>query len=434
MLTYISRRRISSGIRPSLKKGYSMNQVSSKANGTAQSSGPSFMFGPGMPQAPKPILESFVDSPPSERKLPGPSTSLDLGVPPVPKLVYPDNGSPIGPVRRMSSARGPAPRVGLGRRTQSLQCGQAYRPIRQDKRCCTEGSLQPSVDLHEPGALSIPHFKSQDDVDSLPRISQETLVEVMNGVYSDRLKDVSVVDCRFEYEFEGGHIEGALNFNDKDSLLGQLFDPANLPPIPPGPPSDAFMSRAAPSSKTLIFHCEYSHHRAPLMARYIRQHDRLHNQNRYPHLTYPEIYILEGGYANFFKQHPHRCYPQAYVEMESKDHTDACERGMAKVKRRAKLSRAQTYAFGQSTAQPSSGMMATAGEPMSMLEESPIPPLPSAPFPKPARRNSDAMDLDQVMDDQSKRRSITFDSPGLQFHKPFLPMDIPKWLNRHSSY
>lgn len=34
--------------------------------------------------------------------------------------------------------------------------------------------------------------------------------------------------------------------------------------------------------------------------------------------------------------------------MDSKDHENACELGMAKVKRRAKLSRAQTYAFGQS--------------------------------------------------------------------------------------
>jgi len=34
--------------------------------------------------------------------------------------------------------------------------------------------------------------------------------------------------------------------------------------------------------------------------------------------------------------------------MSSKEHENACERGMAKVKKRGKLSRAQTYAFGQS--------------------------------------------------------------------------------------
>lgn len=408
-----------------------MSQVSSKANGTAQSSGPAFMFGPGSSQAAKPILESFADSPPSERKLPCSSSASDLSG--VPKLVYPENGSPIGPVRRLSSARGPAPRIGLGRRTQSLQCGPSTRPIRQDKRCCTEGSFQPSPSLHETRALSLPHFKPEDEVDALPRISQETLLDVMNGVHSDKVQDMSVIDCRFEYEFEGGHIDGAMNFNDKDSLASQLFNPANLPPTPSGLTSHSQSSSVLTSTKTLVFHCEYSHHRAPLMARYIRQRDRLHNQNRYPHLTYPELYILEGGYANFFKLHPQRCFPQAYVEMESKEHEDACERGMAKVKRRAKLSRAQTYAFGQSSSQPNS---ATTAVSMPMLEESPLPPMPSAPFSKPAQNNdSDAMDLDEEMDEQAKRRSISFDSPSLPLKRPTTGgADAPRWLSRNSSY
>ncbi|KAL9057765.1 MAG: hypothetical protein Q9162_002106 [Coniocarpon cinnabarinum] len=438
-------RRISNGTRPSLRKGYSMNQVSSKANGTAQISQhqPPFIFGPGLAPPPKPILEDFADSPPSERKLPCSSSTSDLSGPCVPKLVLnPENGSPIGPMRRHSSARGPIPRIGLGRRTQSLQCSDSPRPLRQEKRCCTEGSISsPSVEDLEAPTLSLPHFKPEEEVDPLPRITQQTLLEVLNGTHRDNLPNIAVIDCRFEYEFEGGHINGAHNFNDKDKLASELFDPANLPESPARPAgptryaSDPTSLTSTPSSRALIFHCEYSHHRAPLMARFIRQHDRIHNKHRYPHLTYPEIYILEGGYASFFKEHPYRCFPQSYVEMESKDHEDACERGMAKVKRRAKLTRAVTYAFGQSTGSQSAPIGSTSSgrfDPMPMLEDSPLPPLPLAPFPNPSRSvdNFDAMDLDEEMDEAAKRRSITFDSPCVSFSHGA----TPRWLSRNSSY
>lgn len=180
--------------------------------------------------------------------------------------------------------------------------------------------------------LRLPHFKPDDEIDGLPRITRDTLVDVLNGEYRHELPNSTVIDCRFEYEFQGGHIEGAMNFNDKDVLAHDLFDNHGLP-----------------TSRAIIFHCEYSAHRAPLMAKYIRQRDRAVNHERYPNLTFPEIYILDGGYSAFFHTHRNLCSPQNYVGMESKDHEQACERGLAKVKRRAKLSRSHTYAFGQSS-------------------------------------------------------------------------------------
>ncbi len=73
------------------------------------------------------------------------------------------------------------------------------------------------------------------------------------------------------------------------------------------------------------------------------------NAARYPVLTYPEVYILDGGYSSFFKNHRSRCYPQSYVEMDSREHEAECERGLNRIRigQRGKLSRAQTYAFGQ---------------------------------------------------------------------------------------
>lgn len=84
-------------------------------------------------------------------------------------------------------------------------------------------------------------------------------------------------------------------------------------------------------------------------AKHIRSQDRSCNVHCYPNLTYPEIYILDGGYSVFFNDHHRRCSPQNYVPMGAKEHESACELGLAKIKRvgRAKLSRAQTFAFGQ---------------------------------------------------------------------------------------
>lgn len=85
-----------------------------------------------------------------------------------------------------------------------------------------------------------------------------------------------------------------------------------------------------------------------IRARFIRGEDRSANSHQYPKLTYPEVYILDGGYSSFFKDHKVRCFPQNYVEMNDKEHVNACERGLGKVRQtRVKLARAQTFAFGQ---------------------------------------------------------------------------------------
>ncbi len=81
------------------------------------------------------------------------------------------------------------------------------------------------------------------------------------------------------------------------------------------------------------------------MAKFIRNKDRAINAERYPNLIFPELYILDGGYSSFFKDHRLRCFPQNYVEMEAKEHAQACERGLGKVKQRSKLMRAQTFAL-----------------------------------------------------------------------------------------
>lgn len=190
--------------------------------------------------------------------------------------------------------------------------------------------LQSVADLEEPQEPVLPHFSADDPTDSIPRISKETMVDVLEGRYSDRFDQKMVIDCRFEYEYDGGHIDGAVNYNSKELLSSQLF-------------------RTPMHGKSLlIFHCEYSAHRAPLMARHVRSEDRTANAEHYPRLTYPEVYILDGGYSGFFASHRSRCYPPNYVEMSDEKHQRTCERELSRLKNGRKgLNRAQTFAFGQ---------------------------------------------------------------------------------------
>lgn len=190
-------------------------------------------------------------------------------------------------------------------------------------------ALQSVMDIEEAHEPVLPHFMSDDPTDTIPRIAKETLLDLLDGKYAENFDQKMIIDCRFEYEYDGGHIDGAVNHNDKDLLASQL------------------LQTPMEGRTLLIFHCEYSAHRAPLMARHVRSEDRTANAEHYPRLTYPEVYILDGGYSAFFAEHRGRCYPPEYVEMSDEKHQRTCEREMGRLKSRKGFGRAQTFAFGQ---------------------------------------------------------------------------------------
>jgi M-phase inducer tyrosine phosphatase len=108
-------------------------------------------------------------------------------------------------------------------------------------------TVQPVNDIDAGPTLHLPHFIPDDQPDSLPRIEKSILIDVLNGKYNDRYENIVIIDCRFEYEYEGGHINGAVNYNDKEFLAAKLFQEDIKP------------------NTILVFHCEYSAHRAPIM-------------------------------------------------------------------------------------------------------------------------------------------------------------------------
>ena len=200
------------------------------------------------------------------------------------------------------------------------------KPQGQEPRPSMLKSVMDIEEAHEP---ALPHFLPDDPADTIPRISKETMLEVLDGRFSEHFDQRMVIDCRFEYEYDGGHIDGAVNHNNKELLSNQLFQTPMR------------------GRTLLIFHCEYSAHRAPLMARHVRAQDRTANAEAYPRLTYPEVYILDGGYSGFFANFRDRCFPPEYVEMSDEKHQRTCEREMGRLKQRKGFGRAQTFAFGQ---------------------------------------------------------------------------------------
>lgn len=120
--------------------------------------------------------------------------------------------------------------------------------LMKENKVAFNNGLDPIKDIDDTPQLRLPHFTSEDE--TVPRITKETMVDVLDGKYRHSFDETIVIDCRFEYEYEGGHIEGAINFNNKEALANDLFEikPLNKPQNP-----------------LLILHCEYSAHRAPIM-------------------------------------------------------------------------------------------------------------------------------------------------------------------------
>ncbi|XP_059862896.1 M-phase inducer phosphatase 3 isoform X3 [Delphinus delphis] len=125
------------------------------------------------------------------------------------------------------------------------------------------------------------------------------------GKFQGLIEIFYIIDCRYPYEYLGGHIQGALNLYSQEELYNFFLKK----PIVPLDTQKRII---------IVFHCEFSSERGPRMYRSLRQEDRAVNQ--YPALYYPELYILKGGYRDFFPEYMELCEPQSYCPMHHQDH------------------------------------------------------------------------------------------------------------------
>jgi len=167
------------------------------------------------------------------------------------------------------------------------------------------GGMIAEYDMHNlpyPPVLPLLRKKKQSDL-----ISAETVVGVMRGDYEHIFDSYHIIDCRYMYEYEGGHITGARSMvpvNAEQELQNLFLDrPQNG-------------NRVA-----IIFHCEFSSKRGPRACEMLRKMDRLANRPDYPNLYYPYVYVMEGGYEKFHEAYPEWCVG-GYLPMKDKNFAD----------------------------------------------------------------------------------------------------------------
>lgn len=110
--------------------------------------------------------------------------------------------------------------------------------------------------------------------DGLVRITPETLEHLLDGRYSEKIKKFHILDCRFDYEYKGGHIDGAINVKSMDNL-DELLLSSNKGLYAPDESGETGQCELPAPSRSgerkegeqvvLIFHCEFSAKRAPTL-------------------------------------------------------------------------------------------------------------------------------------------------------------------------
>jgi len=155
----------------------------------------------------------------------------------------------------------------------------------------------------------------------LHSVSSETACDLLFGKYSTYYDHIFFLDCRFDYEYEGGHIKEAIRKTIPE--LEEMFIK--------NPDYQNFCDRIC-----LVFYCEYSSHRGPKSYKSIRSLDRKLHSHCYPKIFYPEMYLLDGGYKNFFSysRDTGLCEPNGYVEMRDPNYCEEMKTEMNKIKKR----------------------------------------------------------------------------------------------------
>lgn len=142
------------------------------------------------------------------------------------------------------------------------------------------------------------------------RISPKQMIRIFEKHTQQSFNDKYIlIDCRYPFEYNGGHVKYALNFYNPDNVAQLFYNDKNEP-----------LHNRIP-----IFYCEFSQKRGPSMANALRKVDREANMTRYPYVAFAEMYVIDKGYKQFYsaaKKYTDMCVPNSYVEMTHPDHTE----------------------------------------------------------------------------------------------------------------
>eukprot|EP00105_Crassostrea_gigas_P045175 XP_019929323.1 PREDICTED: M-phase inducer phosphatase [Crassostrea gigas] len=185
----------------------------------------------------------------------------------------------------------------------------------------------------------------------LKSITTDTVSKLLRGDYDDVIGSYQIIDCRYPYEYEGGHVKvctALYNVSLRNSFRTRVYTlyifniqlwlfqgAVNLYKEMDAETILNFKERQEESEgkrHILIFYCEFSSERGPKMYRNVRKADRALNQDNYPRLNYPEMYLIHNGYKCFFETQKTMCEPQEYKPMLHKEHAQDLRHFRAKSK------------------------------------------------------------------------------------------------------
>jgi len=146
-----------------------------------------------------------------------------------------------------------------------------------------------------------------------------------------------LIDCRYPYEYEGGHVKNAINVHDTTAITGLFF------------PQDEVES-AKMHARMPIFYCEFSQVRGPKMAYELRRTDRM--RNVYPHVEYSEIYVLDRGYSTYFRTFQDVDLALCYVPMTCKKYSAHLKKYTSHYSRQALAKKPRLSRIGRPLSRP----------------------------------------------------------------------------------
>ena len=124
-------------------------------------------------------------------------------------------------------------------------------------------------------------------------VSVDTVASVVKdfaGKFADRYDSYVILDCRYGYEYAGGHIAGAVNI----TVPGVVRHVENL-----------LFGEGCPFTQNtlVIVHCEFSSKRGPKVVSLVKALDKMYHPRSYLERPYyAHVYLMEGGYKKFYEK------------------------------------------------------------------------------------------------------------------------------------
>lgn len=112
------------------------------------------------------------------------------------------------------------------------------------------------------------------------------------------------MDCRWDYEYIGGHIRGAVHYDDAQKLV-----------------QDLLVDRICRQQR-IIFYCEYSVVRSVNMSQYFTC------CNMEAGFPFNDILVLKDGYHSFYPKYPEYCEGGYVTEKDERYYDEYRTHGM----------------------------------------------------------------------------------------------------------